>query len=162
MSASLIGLCGSSTFQAFYFSGFPLLRFECLSRARASLRNRHLRPFHHGVRRRGGTIYWSALPLGGRSKRTYELTSSIVPRGTSLHRLVELNVLLSYFLGPGAHATAPSRLHWNSVPSTHMRCMITASLRASATIAFFIPRSLAIFIAQTLSQDHLVERTNMT
>ena len=26
----------------------------------------------------------------GRSKRTYELTSSIVPRGTSFHRSVEL------------------------------------------------------------------------
>ena len=27
----------------------------------------------------------------GRSKRTYELTSSIVPRGTSFHRAVELD-----------------------------------------------------------------------
>jgi hypothetical protein len=30
------------------------------------------------------------------------------------------------------------------VPSTQMRCMITANRRASATIAFFIPRRLAI------------------
>ena len=29
-------------------------------------------------------------PKNGRSKRTYELTSSIVPRGTSYHRAVEL------------------------------------------------------------------------
>ena len=29
----------------------------------------------------------------GRSKRTYELTSSIVPRGTPFHRLVELEFL---------------------------------------------------------------------
>src|SRR5256884_7625602 len=49
------------------------------------------RPFHHGIRRRGGTIFWSALPsTNGRSKRTYDLTSSIVPRGTSFHRSVEL------------------------------------------------------------------------
>src|SRR6266436_5428285 len=46
--------------------------------------------FHHGIRRRGGTI----LPrpchqTSDRSKRTYELTSSIVPRGTSFHGLVE-------------------------------------------------------------------------
>jgi hypothetical protein len=34
-----------------------------------------------------------------------------------------------------------------------MRCMITASRRAKATIAFFSPRCLAIFIAQALSQD---------
>jgi len=40
-----------------------------------------------------------------------------------------------------------------------MRCMITASRRASATIAFFIPRCLAIFIAQALSQDHFTTRT---
>ena len=40
-----------------------------------------------------------------------------------------------------------------------MRCRITASRRASATIAFFIPRRLAIYIAQALSQDHLFERS---
>src|SRR4029079_15607771 len=49
------------------------------------------RPFHHGIRGRGGTIFWSALPsTDGRSKRTYDLTSSIVPRGTSFHHPVEL------------------------------------------------------------------------
>ena len=41
-----------------------------------------------------------------------------------------------------------------------MRCMITANRRAKATIAFFSPRCLAIFIAQALSQDHFAERTN--
>ena len=50
-----------------------------------------LGPFHHGVRERGGTIFGSALPSpDGRSKQTYHLTSSIVPRGTSFHRAVEL------------------------------------------------------------------------
>jgi hypothetical protein len=39
--------------------------------------------------------------------------------------------------------------------------MITASRRASATIAFFIPRCLAIFIAQALSQDHFAECASM-
>jgi hypothetical protein len=61
----------------------------------------------------------------------------------------------------GAHAAAVSLVHRNSVPSTHMRCMITASRRARATIAFFNPRRLAICIAQALSQDHFVERTSM-
>ena len=45
-----------------------------------------------------------------------------------------------------------------SVPSTQIRCMITANRRASATIAFFIPRRLAICIAQALSHDHFFER----
>ena len=51
---------------------------------------------------------------------------------------------------------ATSRVQRKSVPSTHMRCMITANRRARATIAFFIPRRLAICIAQALSQDHFV------
>ena len=71
--------------------------------------------------------------------------------------------LLSPLILRGSHAAAvSSRVQRNSVPSTHMRCMITANLRASATIAFFIPRRLAICIAQALSQDHLLVRVNMT
>jgi hypothetical protein len=70
--------------------------------------------------------------------------------------------LLSHLILHGSHAAAASRVQRNSVPSTHMRCMITANRRASATIAFFIPRCLAIFIAQALSQDHFFERTSMT
>jgi hypothetical protein len=57
-----------------------------------------------------------------------------------------------------AAAAACSRVQRNSVPSTQMRCMITASRRARATIAFFIPRRLAICIAQALSHDHFLER----
>src|SRR5580704_8846097 len=68
--------------------------------------------------------------------------------------------LLSDVILHGFHAaTACSLVHGNSVPSTQMRCMITASRRASATIAFLIPRCLAIFIAQALSQDHFFERS---
>ena len=56
-----------------------------------------------------------------------------------------------------AITVAGSRVQRNSVPSTQMRCRITANRRANATIAFFIPRRLAICIAHTLSQDHLFE-----
>jgi len=52
-----------------------------------------------------------------------------------------------------AAAVACSLVQQNSVPSTHMRCMITASRRAKATIAFFIPRRLAICMAHALSQE---------
>src|SRR5450631_2138920 len=100
----------------------------------------------------------------GRSKRTHELTSSIVPRGTYSTARWSSSVLLSHVVLNGFHAAAAacSRVQRNSVPSTHMRCMITANRRASATIAFFIPRCLAIFMAQALSQDHLLVRVNMT
>ena len=66
----------------------------------------------------------------------------------------------SFLLSHGSHAAACSRVHRNSVPSTQMRCMMTASRRARATIAFFNPRRLAIVIAQALSQDHFVVRTS--
>src|SRR6266849_2930311 len=71
------------------------------------------------------------------------------------------SVLLSHLILNGSYAAATSLVQWNSVPSSHMRCMITANRRASATIAFFIPRCLAIFIAQALSHDHFAKRTSM-
>jgi hypothetical protein len=97
----------------------------------------------------------------GRSKQTCDLTSSIVPRGTSFHRSAELEFLLLDLILRGFHAAAPacSRVQRNSVPSTQMRCRITANLRARATIAFFIPRRLAICIAQALSHDHFFDRS---
>src|SRR5215831_18565319 len=70
-------------------------------------------------------------------------------------------LLLSGLILHSSQATATYLVHRNAVLSTQMRCMITASRRASATIAFFLPRCLAIFIAQALSQDHFVERTSM-
>ena len=72
-------------------SGYPPLQCRCHSRARASLRNRHLGPSIMGsedeVEQSNGR---PCRQLNGRSKRTCELTSSIVPRGTSCHRWVEL------------------------------------------------------------------------
>jgi hypothetical protein len=70
--------------------------------------------------------------------------------------------LLLHLILHGPHTAKTSRVQRNSVPSTHMRCRITANRRASATIAFFIPRCLAIFIAQALIQDHLLVRVSMT
>src|SRR5665647_649328 len=69
--------------------------------------------------------------------------------------------LLSHLIRHGSHAVAASLVQRNSVPSTHMRRMITANRRASATIAFFTPRCLTIFIAQALSHDHLLVRVSM-
>jgi hypothetical protein len=49
----------------------------------------------------------------------------------------------------------------NSVLSIHMRCKITASLRASATLAFLIPARLASLAAQLLSAEPLTGRVKM-
>src|SRR5947208_3400651 len=61
-----------------------------------------------------------------RFKRPYELTSSIIPRGTSFHHWVELDFLLLHLILHRSQATATSLVHLNSVPSTLMRCRMTA------------------------------------
>src|ERR1035437_5691454 len=85
MSTSLIGRLGSSTFRLSTTAVSMSLTVSCFSSESAP------RPFQYGIRERGGTIFRAALRQSdGRSKRTYELTSSIVPRGTSFHHSVEL------------------------------------------------------------------------
>ena len=97
------------------------------------------------------------LNTNGRSKRTCELTSSIVPRGTSFHHWVDLEFPpIAFdparyschcgFPGPSElGAVSPDAMHNHGQPS------------CQSTIAFFIPRRLAICIAQALSQDHFFD-----
>src|SRR5271169_5673333 len=86
MSASLIGRLGSSV------SGYPPLECRCHSRARASLRNRHQGPSIMGFEDEAEQSFSRPCrQTGGRYKQTYDLTSSIVPRGTSFHRSAELD-----------------------------------------------------------------------
>jgi hypothetical protein len=96
-----------------------------------------------------------------RSKRPNELTSSIVPRGTSFHRLVELECSpivfdperfsCSYrglFSGPTEFgAVNPYAVHDHGEPACQRHDRL------------FMPRRLAICIAQALSQDHFFERS---
>src|ERR1022692_1362432 len=84
---------GVKRFQAInhYLSDYPPLQCRCRSRARASLRNRHYGPSIMGFENEAEQSKCRPCrQTNGRSKRTNELTSSIVPRGTSFHRLVEL------------------------------------------------------------------------
>src|SRR5437879_3944719 len=81
MSASLIGRFGSSAFHQYSVDvthGLVLL-FGLGARGASSL------GFENEAEQSLGR-----LSSDGRSERTYELTSSIVPRGTSFHRAVEL------------------------------------------------------------------------
>src|ERR1700746_3682912 len=85
MSASLIGRLGQA------LSDYPPLQCRCRSRARASLRNRHQGPsimgYEDEVER---SIPRPCRQFDDRFKQTCELTSSIVPRGTSFHCWVDL------------------------------------------------------------------------
>ena len=56
MSASLIGRFGSSAFRLSTAAVSMSLAGSCFSPESAP------GPFHHGVRERGGPIYWTALP----------------------------------------------------------------------------------------------------
>ena len=62
MSASLIGRLGSSAFRPLTVAVSMSLAGSCFSTESAH------RPFHHGIRRRGGTIFWAALPSAGPSR----------------------------------------------------------------------------------------------
>src|SRR5262249_37488591 len=153
MSASLIGRLGSSAFRLSTNSSVDVAHGLSLLFGLGT-KGPSIMGFEDEVEQSFGR---PCRQCDGRFKRTYELTSSIVPRGTSFHRGVELDFLLLHWILHSSQATATSLVHRNSVPSSHTRCMITANRRASATIAFFIPRCLATFIAQALSQDHFVE-----
>jgi hypothetical protein len=144
------------------FQSYPPLQYRCRSRARASLRNRHQGPSIMGFE---DEVEQSLRrPCRQATAGPSDDTDSPHPSSREGHHSTarwSSRVLLLGDISNGSHAASTSRVQRNSVPSTQMRCMITASRRARATIAFFIPRCLAIFIAQALSQDHFVERTSM-
>ena len=59
-------------------------------------------------------------------------------------------------------AAAGSLFQRKLVPSTHMRWRMTPSLRASATLAFLVPRRLATAIAQALRPEKRTVRVSIT
>ena len=84
---------------------------------------------------------------------------SVVPaRDFASGRLVSMTCPKT--LGSSCQAAAPAA-KLKGVPSTSMRCMITASLRARATFAFFIPTRLASRMAQLLSAEPLTGLVSM-
>ena len=156
MSASLIGRLGSSAFRLFTTTVSMSLTGSCFS---SELGARALPSWDSRTR-------WNNLLVGLAVRRTADPSghaNSPHPSSREGHHSTVRwisSVLLLHLILHGSHAaTASSRVQRNSVPSTQMRCMITANRRASATIAFFIPRRLAICIAQALSQDHFFDRS---
>src|SRR5262245_63541006 len=152
-AASLIGRQGQA------LSGHPPLRCQCRSRALASLRTRHQGPSIMGFEDEVEQLGDLAVNVTAGSSGC---TNSPHPSSREGHHSTAGRIsgfLVSDLIAYGSHAAATSLVHRNSVPSTQMRCMITANRRARATIAFFIPRRLAICIAQALSQDHFFDRS---
>ena len=131
----------------------------CRSRARASLRDQ---PWlsQHGISRKRRNNLTRVLIAVERSTQESKANSSH-PSSREGHRCAGLFrsdslAFVAQIVG------AISLVQRNSVPSLHMRCIITASRRASATMAFFCPRRLAMFIAHAFSHDHFCTRVSMT
>src|SRR6266853_3276912 len=119
MSASLIDRLGSSTFRLSTSVAVSMsLTGSCFSSESAP------RPFHHGIRRRGGTICRAALPSVERQVQADIRTHLIHrPARDIIPPLGGARVfLLSRLILRGAHVATVSLVHRNSVPSTHMRC----------------------------------------
>ena len=144
MSASLIGRFGSSTFRLSIGYGVDVAHGLVLL---FGIGTRALPLWDSRTRRNNLSDGLAARVTVGPSGQT----NSPHPSSREGHHSTarwSSSVLLSHVVRCVSHATAASRVHWNSVPSTQMRCMITANRRARATIAFFIPRCLAIFKCQ--------------
>src|SRR6187399_1348184 len=73
MSASLIGRLGSSAFRLSTATVSMSPTGSCFSPESAP------RPFHHGIRGRGGTIFWSALPSNERQVQA-DIRSHLIHR----------------------------------------------------------------------------------
>ena len=68
-----------------------------------------------------------------------------------------------FFRGRGVqlfYDLVPSVPQMNGVSSTHMRCRMTASLRATAITALRCPRVLAFCIPQAFNGDHFELRVS--
>ena len=155
MSASLIGRSGSSAFQTIHRCSVDVAHGLVLL---FGIGTKALPSWDSKTR-------WNNLWGGLTVRRTIGPsghTNSPHPSSREGHHSTvrwSSSFLLSRLILHGSHATAASLVQRNSVPSTQMRCMITANRRARATIAFFIPRRLAICIAQAFSQDHFFVRS---
>jgi hypothetical protein len=151
MSASLIGHSGSSAFRLSTATVSTSLAGSCFSSESAP----------GALPSWDSKIRWNNLSVGltvrvtTGSKLTCDLTSSIVPRGTSFHRSVELDCppigfgfarfsccCRGLFPGPAElGAVNPDAVHDHGQPTRQGH-----------------DRRLAICIAQALSHDHFFER----
>src|SRR5215471_7371268 len=91
-------------------------------------------------------------------KKSFDLTTAIVPAGTSFPAVLRE----PFDLVIARYAATSFFGQLNSVQSIHMRCGKTASLRATATVAFRSPFRLASLIPQAFSADHFGTRVSST
>src|SRR5258708_23098836 len=94
MSASLIGRSGSSTFRLSITAVSMSLAGSCFSSESAP------RPFHHGIRGRGGTIFTAALSSDERQVQADMRTHLIHPPASHILPLLGGSRVSSYRIDP--------------------------------------------------------------
>ena len=102
--------------------------------------------------------------IDDRHKGRDVFTSAIVPARDIAPPVGGIPVLSSSVSPWAAHVAGVAGagfVQQNSVPSAHMRCMMMAIRRATATIARFIPRCRATFMPQAFNHDHFLVRVSM-
>ena len=156
------GTADSSLFGRWWSSAFRLTTPIFVARGPALLFGISRWLSQHGISRKRRNNLTRVLIAVERSTQESKANSSH-PSSREGHRCAGLWFCRSDSLAFVAQIVgAISLVQRNSVPSLHMRCIITASRRASATIAFFCPRRLAMFIAHAFSHDHFCTRVSMT
>ena len=152
----------SSLFGRWWSSAFRLTTPIFVARGPALLFGISRWLSQHGISRKRRNNLTRVLIAVERSTQESKANSSH-PSSREGHRCAGLWFCRSDSLAFVAQIVgAISLVQRNSVPSLHMRCIITASRRASATMAFFCPRRLAMFIAHAFSHDHFCTRVSMT
>src|SRR5271163_2253935 len=115
-------------------------------------------PPHDGVRRRWRINVESAVALIGRSQRIGRSHHRHRPGRDDFSRCVAGTLWSPY----ARYAAAFLADQLNSVPSIHLRCRMTASFRATATLALRRPFRLVSLAPQAFSPDHFGTRVSST
>ena len=132
MSASLIGRSGSSAFRLSTNSVSTPLAGSCFSSESAP------RPFHHGIRRRGGTIFGAAFAVRLTAGPSGHAISPHPSSREGHHSTARWSssVLLSDLILHGCHAAAGFLVQPELGAVNPDAMMVTGNWRARATIAF--------------------------
>jgi hypothetical protein len=94
------------------------------------------------MRRTSGSTSMEPAQKGDSQSGHWQIPRRSDHEDCSARRCARQSGSLCIFDQPQAADDAASAFHWNVVPVVHMRCRMTASLRATAIVAFLAPMRL--------------------
>src|ERR1700722_2905173 len=112
---------------------------------------------HHGPQG-----FDAAMPRTHSTKDRRRKNRAVVEARPSRDSIPPRDAAKGYFDWPQTAGDAASAFHWNVVPVVHMRCRMTASLRATAMVAFLAPMRVPRASPQVLSAIGRPDRLSNT